>query len=421
MKILVVSHYFPPEVNAPARRTYDHCREWVRAGHEVHVITGVPSHPSGRVFPGYRRAWYTVENKDGIHVHRVWTLLAANRRIVRRTLNYLSFVPTSVWRAWRLGDVDVLVGTSPQFFCAVAAWVAARLTRTPWVFELRDLWPASIAAVGVTRVMVPLALLERLELRLYRDAAMVICLTNAFIDNLKSRGVPASKLRFVPNGVDVRVWSSGRREVGRARVGAAPVEIVVVYIGTIGLAHGVATTLQAAARLLGTRPDIRFILVGDGAELERLRDEAARRGLTNVSFEGQRPHEEIPDYLAAADIALVTLRRSDVFKTVLPSKMFEAMGAARPIVLGAEGEAQATLERAGAGVAVAPEDPDALAAAIEALGADESLRTRLGASGRSFVEHEFSRGTWARRMVGYLEEAARPAPTRLGAQSPPVL
>ena len=154
VRILFFSHYFPPEVNAPANRTHEHCREWVAAGHEVHVVTCIPSHPFGRPFPGFRRRWYQYEEVDGIHVHRVWTYLAANRGVLRRTLNYLSFVPTAALRAWRLGRFDVAVGTSPQFFCAVATWAYTRLRRTPWVFELRDLWPESIPAVGAMRTIV---------------------------------------------------------------------------------------------------------------------------------------------------------------------------------------------------------------------------------------------------------------------------
>ena len=151
MRILFFSHYFPPEVNAPANRTFEHCRVWAAQGHDVHVVTCVPSHPEGKPFPGYRRGWYQRETMDGIQVHRVWTHLAPNRGVFRRTLNYLSFIPTAVFRAWRLGPVDALIATSPQFFCAVAGRLAAGLRKTPWVFEVRDLWPESIQAVGAVR------------------------------------------------------------------------------------------------------------------------------------------------------------------------------------------------------------------------------------------------------------------------------
>src|SRR5919108_1509430 len=207
MRILFFSHYFPPEVNAPANRTHEHCREWVAAGHEVHVITCVPSHPVGVPFPGYRTGWYQREERDGIVVHRVWTALAPNKDVARRTLNYLSFVPTAVWRALRLGRFDILIGTSPQFFCAIATWMAALLRRTPWIFELRDLWPESIHAVGALRRSLALRMLEHIELNLYAHANAVVCVTQSFISNLERRGVDAQKLRYVPNGIAPEFWA----------------------------------------------------------------------------------------------------------------------------------------------------------------------------------------------------------------------
>jgi glycosyltransferase involved in cell wall biosynthesis len=408
MRILFFSHYFPPEVNAPASRTYEHCREWVAAGHEVHVITCVPSHPVGVAFRGYRTGWYQQERHDGIVVHRVWTLLAPNKGVVKRTLNYLSFMPPAVWRSLRLGRFDVLIGTSPQFFCAVATWIAASLGRTPWVFELRDLWPESIHAVGAARAYMPLKMLERLELLMYAQARSVVCVSEAFVRNLASRGVPTSKISFVPNGVDTAMWTAGVRAKGRAKLDAGESDIIVSYIGTVGMAHDIGTVLDAA-RLLGReRPRLRFVIVGDGAEREALAARARAEGLDNVTFTGLVPRPEIPDYLAASDVSLVTLKPSDLFKTVLPSKMFESMAAARAIVLAVDGEARQVLERAGAGLAVAPGNAAALADAVRRLAADPELRQTLGAAGGRFVEQNFSRRTWAHRYLHVLDRTRLP-------------
>jgi len=408
MRILFFSHYFPPEVNAPASRTYEHCREWVAAGHEVHVITCVPSHPVGVPFRGYRPGWYQQERHDGIVVHRVWTLLAPNKGVVKRTLNYLSFMPPAVWRSLRLGRFDVLIGTSPQFFCAVATWIAASLGRTPWVFELRDLWPESIHAVGAARAYMPLKMLERLELLMYAQARSVVCVSEAFVRNLVSRGVPTSKISFVPNGVDTAMWTAGVRAKGRAKLDAGESDIIVSYIGTVGMAHDIGTVLDAA-RLLGReRPRLRFVIIGDGAEREALAARARAEGLDNVTFTGLVPRAEIPDYLAASDVSLVTLKPSDLFKTVLPSKMFESMAAARAIVLAVDGEARQVLERAGAGLAVAPGNAAALADAVRRLAADPELRQTLGAAGSRFVERDFSRRTWAHRYLGLLDRTRLP-------------
>jgi glycosyltransferase involved in cell wall biosynthesis len=407
MKILFLTHYFPPEVNAPANRTYEHCKAWVEAGHDVHVITCVPSHPIGRPFPGFRRGWYSSERRDGITVHRVWTWLAPNSGVIKRTLNFLSFVPTAVWRALRLGSFDIIIGTSPQFFCAVATWVAASLKRTPWVFELRDLWPDSIAAVGAARAYMPLRLLERLELTMYRQSAAVVSVSRSFIENLVGRGIDRRKIAYVPNGVEPAVWQAGDRRAGREALGLADDAPLVSYIGTVGMAHDLGTVLAAAPLLRTRRPDARIAIIGDGAELQALRDRAAADGLSNVIFTGMVPRQRIPDFLAASDVSLVTLKRSEVFKTVLPSKMFESMAAGRPIVLGVEGEAKATVERAGAGLAVPPGDPGALVEAIDRLCADPAGRRAMGDAARRFVEDEFSRRIWAGRYLQLLDHARR--------------
>ena len=406
MRILFFSHYFPPEVNAPANRTHEHCREWVKAGHEVHVVTCIPSHPLGKPFPGFRRRWYQHDEVDGIHVHRVWTYLAPNRGIARRTLNYLSFIPTAAWRALRLGPFDVAIGTSPQFFCAVATWTYTRLRRIPWVFELRDLWPESIPAVGAMRKSLALRLLERLEMRMYRDATAIVAVTESFVRALVSRGISAGKLHFVPNGIEPSFWQSSERAAVRAEFGLRDDDVLACYVGTIGMAHGLGTVLEAAAMLRDSAPKAQVLIVGDGAELENMRAMAARDGLTNVRFTGLVPREKVPGILAAADMALVTLKPSPVFKTVLPSKMFEAMAARRAIVLGVDGEARATLERSGGGVSFPPGDAAALAATIARLASDADGRERMGASAAEFVEREFSRRTWAARYIGILARLA---------------
>ena len=408
MRILFFTHYFTPEVNAPATRTHEHCREWAAAGHEVHVVTGMPSHPAGRLFPGYRRRWYQYESIDGIHVHRVWTYLAANRGVVRRTINYLSFAASGAWRAWRLGPFDVAVGTSPQFFCAVATWLVATLRRQPWVFELRDLWPESIAAVGAMPLRsAPMRWLARLELRLYRDAAAVACLTRSFTRSLAARGVDEAKLHYVPNGIVPEFWGGGDRDRARRELGVAAGDVLLAYVGTTGMAHDLGLTLDVMARLQTRAPHVRLLIVGDGAELDSLRADAAARRLSTVRFTGLVPRQEIPSLLAASDIMLVTLRRSDLFTTVLPSKMFEAMAAARPIVLGVAGEARDTLLAAGAGIAIPPGDAAALADAVCTLAGDPALRTAMGESGAIFVRREFSRRAWAGRYLTLLEAVAR--------------
>jgi len=334
----------------------------------------------------------------------VWTWLAPNRGVFWRIVNYLSFVPTAVWRASRLGRFDVAVGTSPQFFCAVATWLYTRIWRTPFVFELRDLWPESIPAVGAMQRSLSLRLLERLERRMYRDAVAIVCLTEAFVRTLRARDIDARKLHWIPNGIDPAFWQSANRDAVRADFGIRDDEVVASYVGTVGMAHGLGTLVSAAAVLQLHAPAVRILVVGDGAELTALREAVARQGRSNVMFTGLVPRERVPGILAASDMALVTLKPAEVFKTVLPSKMFEAMAAAKPLVLAVEGEAQRVLARAGAGIAVEPGDTSALAAAIVHLAGDRQLRARLGKAGQSFVAREFSRPLWAARYISLLSQ-----------------
>lgn len=410
MRILFLSHYFPPEVNAPATRTFEHCREWARAGHDVHVLTCVPSHPKGVAYRPYRVRWYQREDMAGITVHRVWTYLAANEGVVKRSLNFLSFVPSAVWRSLRLGRFDVIVGTSPQFFCAVAACLSGSLKRTPWIFEVRDLWPESIGALGAIRSSRPVRLLQRVESKMYRSAARVVCVTESFATHVRNRGADPARVRFVPNGVDLDFWRRASREHGRTWLGAGDHEMIATYVGTVGLAHGLGIVLDVARELRDQCPHLRFVIIGDGAELRALRDRAARANLTNVSFPGLLDRQRAADCVAASDISLVLLRRSELFKTVLPSKMFEAMAAGVPQILAVDGEARRLLERARAGCAIPPEDPAALRNAILRLVHDANLRSALGASGRRFVEQEFNRSIWAEKYLSMLSEVARPRP-----------
>lgn len=407
LKILFFSHYFPPEVNAPASRTFENCREWIGLGHDVHVVTCVPSHPAGKPFPGYRPGWYEHEIVAGIHVHRVWTYLAANQGAVKRTLNYLSYIPSAVFRAIRLGEFDVLIATSPQFFCAVAGWLAAGVLRIPWVFELRDIWPESISAVGAMKRSIVFRILEALELKLYRSASAVACLTRAFMDDLAGRGVPREKLHFLPNGIEPEAWEvdgAGYRE----RYGLTASDFVCAYVGTIGMAHGLGTVLDVARSLAADRPEVKFLLVGDGADRARLAHLAAREGLSNVTFTGLVPRDTARGLLAASDVALVLLKRSPAFEKVIPSKMLEAFAAGKPVILGVPGEAREILMRAGCGIAIDAEDSAALRLAIEEMARSPERWRHQGAAGRSFVRAEFDRRVWARSFLRALSGLVQP-------------
>ena len=409
MHILFLTDNFPPEVNAPASRTFEHCREWVRAGHRVTVVTCAPNFPKGRVFDGYRNRLWQSERMDGIRVVRVWSYITRNEGFARRILDYTSYMATGFAASLFVPRPDVIVGTSPQFFTVAAAWGASVARWRPWVFELRDLWPESIRAVGAMRQSRVLDALERLELFLYRRAAAVVSVTHAFRRNLAGRGIDPAKVHVVTNGVDTARFRPLPKDEALLDALGLRGRFVAGYIGTHGMAHGLNTLLDAAA-LLRDHPqggDVRLLFLGDGAERAALQARAQAMGLANVHFLDSVPKEEVTRYWSLLDVSIVHLIRSELFTTVIPSKIFECMGMGIPILHGVEGESAEIVEREGVGLAVPPEDAPALVEGLLRLQGDSALRARLAAAGPA-AARRYDRRTLAADMLAVLEAAAGP-------------
>lgn len=361
MHILFLTDNFPPEVNAPASRTFEHAREWVRAGHEVTVITCAPNFPKGAVFPGYRNKLWQSETIEGIRVIRVWSYITANEGFARRVLDYLSFMASAVAAAPFVRGVDVVIGTSPQFFTACAAYLVGRMKRIPFVFELRDLWPESIKAVGAMRDSLAIRVLERIEMFLYRAADAVVSVTHSFKAKLVERGISEGKIHVVTNGVDLSRFGPVERDRSLEATLGLRGRFVAGYIGTHGLAHGLETLLDAAERFKREgRDEFRMLFLGDGARKAALVEDAARRGLDNVVFLDSVPKAQVVRYWSLLDVSVIHLRDTDLFSTVIPSKLFESMGMGIPIAHGVPGESAAIVSREGVGVVFPSGDADAL-------------------------------------------------------------
>jgi colanic acid biosynthesis glycosyl transferase WcaI len=401
MKILYVSQYFPPEMGAPAARVFELARAWVELGHQVTVLTGFPNHPTGIIPPEYRGQLLRREVVAGIEVIRVPIYAAANQGYIKRIANYLSFgASASVVGPWVAERPDLVLATSPQFLTAVAGYWLARLHRVPFVFEVRDLWPRSIVAVGAMSANAPaVKLLERIEMFLYRAATHIVVVTESFVDEIAGRGIAKAKLSVVTNGVDLDLFRPGARDEARSRLGL-PAGFLATYVGTHGMAHGLGMLLDAAPRL--AEQGVTLLLVGEGAEKAALRERASREGLRNVIFWDQRPRDVIAQVYAAADACLVLLRKEQLFTTVIPSKIFEFMGAGRAIHTTVDGESRGIIERAGAGVFSPPEDVDAFVTTLGALAADPARRATMGASGRRHAEANYSRPALAARYAELL-------------------
>jgi glycosyltransferase involved in cell wall biosynthesis len=371
----------------------------------VTVITCAPNFPLGRVFEGYRNRLRQCEEMEGIRVVRVKTYMTPNQGTVRRLLDFLSFMVSGGLAGLVERRPDVVAATSPQFFSAVGGWLVSVARRRPFVFELGDLWPASITAVGAMRENLLLRLMERLELFLYRRSAAIAALTRTFKADLVGRGIAPGKIAVVRNGVDLPRYGPRPADPELADAYGVRDCFTVGYLGTHGMAHALERVLEAAA-LLREEPRIRFLFVGPGAAREALIARAREQGLTNVVFVPPQPKERMPDHWALCDVALVHLKDAEVFSTVIPSKIFEAMGMGLPLLLAAPaGEASRIVETDGAGLHVPPEDPAALAAAVRRLRDDGALRQRLGRASLAAAPHH-SREQQAREMLTVLEAAA---------------
>jgi colanic acid biosynthesis glycosyl transferase WcaI len=408
VKILYLSQYFPPEMGAPAARASELTRHWAADGHDVTVLTGFPNHPTGRVPSEYCdefRQLVTREQIDGVDVVRTWLWPLPNRRAYERILNYSSFCLSSAVTGLFLSRPDVVIASSPQLLVGLAGWWLAAWKHVPLVFEVRDLWPESLSAVGMgSESSLTHRILAKIAEFLYRKATRIVVVTPAFKDHLiKFWQIPASKISVIENGVETSLFSPQNANPELRKEWGAEGKFVVSYIGTIGMAHGLESVLEAAAHMQQTAPKTLFLLLGEGAEKERIQSLANSRSLTNLRFVGQQPREKIPAYIAASDACLVLLKKADLFKTVIPTKMLEFMSCARPVILGVQGQAQQIIEESQSGICIEPENAGDLVQAITRLAADPALRDSLGRNGRRYIQQRFSRRSTAEAYLDVLE------------------
>lgn len=399
MHILFLSDNFPPEVNASASRVFERACYWVRWGHQVTVITSAPNFPEGKLYSGYKNKWYQTEMIEGICVVRVKTFMSANRGTLLRILDFVSYMLMAIIAGIWQKKPDMVVATSPQFFAAVAGWVLSKFKRKPFVFELSDLWPESITAVGAMRPSLPLRLLERLELFLYRQAKTIIALTSAFKTNLTARGITPEKIHVITNGVDLSRYAPSSKDKELITTYQLQDKFVVGYIGTLGMAHDLSNVIKAA-EYCQDDPNIHFIFVGGGAETMQLKQLATQ--LRNINFIPRQSKSEIARYWSLCDLALVHLKNDPAFASVLPSKLFEIMGMGLPICCVAPtGEATRIVTDTDSGINVPPGNPELLAKSIMDLTIQPEQLTAWANNSYS-ARLQFTRETQARLMIEVL-------------------
>lgn len=354
MRILFLTDNFPPEFNAPASRTYAHCKEWVKLGAKVTVITGVPNFPKGKVFDGYKNRWKHEEEMEGIRVIRVWTYIAANEGFLKRTIDFISFMITSFFAGLFI-KTDVIVATSPQFFTAIAGRWLSFFKRKPWVMEVRDIWPESIKAVGAMDGNLVIRYFEYLEKRMYKSASKIVTVTDSFKRQLiEKQGISEDKIGVFKNGVDTAIFQPvPKDETLLCKLGLNG-KFVIGYIGTHGMAHKLDFVLKNAKMV--ENKDIHFLFLGTGAEKESLLRLKEQLKLENVTMLDSVPKQQVSKYISILDVGLVNLKKSKTFESVIPSKIFELAAMHKPILLGVSGESKEMVEGYNIGVGFEPEN-----------------------------------------------------------------
>jgi colanic acid biosynthesis glycosyl transferase WcaI len=399
MRFLILTQYYPPEVGAAQLRLAAMARELVRLGHEVEVVTGMPNYPEGRTQSGYRGRLGATEHHDGVTIRRTW-LVAASGRGFSRLANYGSFAATSLAGLAASKRPDVVFVESPPPSLALPGWLMARRWGAKLVLNVSDLWPDSAVQLGLSTNGPLICAARRLESWAYARADLVTAVTEGLRKTLVDvKHVPAERILFLPNGIDADLFAPrARDEALAAQLGVEDRQVVLIA-GTLGYALGIDVALEAAA-LLADRP-ISFLIAGDGSDRERLEGIVRQQGLTNVRFLGSLPVEQVAGLYSIANIGLLTLRDSPLFEGTRPARVLAAMASAVPVIYSGRGEGARLVQQADAGLVMPPEDPQALADAINQLIDDPQTASRMGTNGRRCVEDEL---TWPRLVESWVDQ-----------------
>lgn len=405
MKTLLINQAFVSPGEPGHTRHYELGRYLQERGHDLIIVASSLNYQTGQRTVEKNRL-VVEQNIDGIKVLRAYIVPALHHSFVWRIIAFVSFMFTSVYAALRAGKVDLVMGTSPPIFQAVSAWFVAALRRKPFLLEVRDLWPEFGIDMGVLKNPIIIKLSRWLEQFLYTRARHIVVNSPAYVDYLRSKGVPQDKISFIPYGTDVDMFNPTvdgkalRRELGLDD------KFLAVYAGALGLANDIPTLLRAAQRLRN-KSGIQFVFFGDGKERSNLQQAAEDMELTNVTFAGARPKNEMPQVLAAADACIAILQDIPMFRTTYPNKVFDYMAAGRPTVLAIDGVIRQVIEEAGGGIYVNPGDDQALANAIQRLYADQEQAHKMGAVARTYVCENFDRQQRAGEFIEMMERVAR--------------
>jgi glycosyltransferase involved in cell wall biosynthesis len=399
MKILFLSDNFPPEVNALATRTYEHCKLWVNQGHEVTVITCFPNFPQGKIYPGYKNKLYQKEIIDGIRVIRVWSYITPNSGFLKRGLDQLSSAFTSSIAGLFIKKTDYIIASSPQFFSAWAAFFLSLVKRTPWVFEVRDMWPEGI--IFLNRDSYLYKILEKIELGLYRSADKIVVVTESFKNSIVRRSqVSSSKVRVIYNGSNNELLSPREKNQEILRKLKLEDKFIIGYAGTLGISHSLDFIFSEILKISNSK--IHFLFIGDGALRGKLEEFMHAHNMLNVTILDLVGKNEIVEYLSIFDVGLVPLKKNKAYLKVIPSKTFELAAMNIPILLGVDGEMRRILEEYQSGIFFQPENSNSFQAAVDSFYKNRGLANNKYSQGLSKMKKDFNRRDLALKMIEFL-------------------
>ena len=402
MHILLIHQAFVALGEPGGTRHHELARYLAQRGHQVTIIASPVSYLTGRVGqPGGPSEPDPLDER--ITILRTYTYSALHRSFIHRVFSFFSFMASSFWAGLRVRQVDLVWGTSPPIFQGVTAWALARLKGVPFLFEVRDLWPAFAIAVGVLRNPLLIRLSLWLERFLYRHADQMLVNSPGFVEHVTQRG--ARDVLVVPNGVDPRMFDPYESGAAYRQQHGLAGRYIAMYAGAHGMSNDLGVVLEAAG-LLGDDPEIAVVFVGDGKEKPALQTQAAQMGLQNVYFLPPVPKAAMAQALAAADACIAILKPVRMYATVYPNKVFDYMAAGRPVILAIDGVIRQVIEEAGAGVFVHPGDPAALADAIRKMAAERQTGIQMGLHGRQYVEAHFDRAELAAKLAEIFEQLA---------------
>lgn len=404
MKILFLTQYCPPEVGAPQNRIFEMAKHLKSFGNEVTILTAMPNYPKGEIFDGYKGKKLVKEELDGVSIVRTSIYTSKEKTFVKRLRNYLSFTFSSVFTgAKNVGEQDVVIVESPPLFLGWSGYVIAKKKKAKFIFNVSDLWPESAVKLDMLHNKMLIKMSTRLEEFCYRKAAAVTGQTQGIVDNIVSRGFGKDKVHLITNGIDTDLFKPENRSVELRQEWNIDDKFAICYAGIHGLAQGLQVIINAA-EILKEHKDIQFVFVGEGPEKPKLMEMVKEKQLSNVKFIGLQPKKNMPKIVASMDAAIIPLKKLDLFKGALPSKMFETLSSETAIILSAEGEAEKLIKAAKAGITVEPENPKELADAVLKLYEDKELRKAMGENGRKYVIEHYSRKNITKKLEKILED-----------------